>query len=60
MDMKNMTFVMACKQHFGYKDGQTLQEFSQELKQLTEQDKNDLIIAFRSIGIDATKQTIGK
>ena len=40
--MEKMSFVGAAKKFFGYKDGQTLKEFSEELKKLTEQDRKDL------------------
>ena len=37
-----MSFVMAARKYFGQKTGQTLAEFSAELKLLTDQDKLDL------------------
>lgn len=55
MDLKSMTFVMACNSHFGRKPGQTLQDFNAELKALTPQDRADFIEMFKTIGIDATK-----
>lgn len=54
MDLKKMSFVMACNSHFGRKPGQTLQEFNQELKALTPKDREDLTAMFRELGIDAT------
>ena len=35
-------FVVACRKFFGMKPGQTLLEFSHELKALTEEDKKEL------------------
>jgi len=37
-----MSFVMACKKYFGQKEGQTLMEFSTELKGLTDKDRLEL------------------
>ena len=54
-ELKQMTFVQACKTFFGLLPNETLLEFAQELRQLTPQDKLELIEMFRSIGIDATK-----
>ena len=54
MDLKKMSFVMACSSHFGRKPGQTLQEFNRELKELTPKDREDLTTMFRDLGIDAT------
>lgn len=58
MDNPNaITFVMACKQFFGFLPGETLQEFAAELRQLTPKDKQDLIAEFARIGIDASKES---
>lgn len=53
--MEQMTFISACRKFFGIKDGQTLQQFASEIKELTAQDKLDLIEMFKTVGIDATK-----
>ena len=58
-DLKNCTFVMACYQYFGKKTGETMQEFTAELKALTDEDKIDMIGYFRVIDIDATKPSVG-
>ena len=55
MDTNPVTFVAACKNFFGMLPGQTLQEFAKELKALTPDDKAELIVLFRSVGIDASK-----
>jgi hypothetical protein len=56
-DLKPMTFVAACREFFGKLPHQTLQDFAAELKQLTPDDKAELVILFRNVGIDATKQS---
>lgn len=55
MDLKKMSFVLACNSHFGRKPGQSLQEFNQELKALTPKDRADLTEMFKAQGIDATQ-----
>lgn len=59
MDLKNVTFVMACNAFFGRKPGQTLQEFNSELKALTEKDRADFVDMFKTVGYDATKVGLG-
>jgi hypothetical protein len=56
-NLKQMSFVAACRQFFGLLPNQTLMEFANELRQLTPNDKAELIQLFRTIGIDATKQS---
>lgn len=53
--METMTFISACRKFFGLKDGQKLQDFAAEMRELTAQDRLDLIAMFRTVGIDATK-----
>lgn len=55
-NLKLMTFVAACKLFFGSLPNQTLVEFIKELKELTPDDKAELIQMFHTVGIDATKQ----
>ncbi len=50
MEMKEMSFVLACKDYFGFKEGQTMMEFAAELKALTDQDKADLSRYFETVG----------
>jgi hypothetical protein len=40
---KKTGFIVACKQYFGFKHGQTLLEFKEEVKQLTDKDRADMI-----------------
>ena len=37
-----MTFTKAVREYFGYKEGEKLTEFAQEIRALTDQDKLDL------------------
>ena len=50
MDKKTLT--VACKAFFGLKDGQDLKGFSEEMKALTQADRNDLAALFQTIGIE--------
>lgn len=54
-DLKHCTFIMACREFFGLKTGQTLQEFAAEVRALEPKDRADMIEMFRSVGYDATK-----
>jgi hypothetical protein len=51
-EMQKVSFAVACKQYFGMKPNQTLGEFSQELKQLTDKDKEDFKRWFPSVGYE--------
>jgi hypothetical protein len=53
MDLKSMSFVMACNSFFG-RGNKTLQEFNAELKALTPKDRADLANDFKAIGILVT------
>lgn len=53
--MKHCTFIMACREFFGNKPGQSLQEFAAEIRALTAEDRAELIEMFRTVGYDATK-----
>jgi len=56
-NLQHMTFIAACKTFFGLLPGETLQEFVSEIKALTPNDKLELIELFKTVGIDATKQS---
>lgn len=58
MDLKKTTFVMACMTFFGKKDGQTTPQFAQELKAIQGQDRTDFVEMFRTVGFDATQETV--
>lgn len=53
--MRVMTFMMSCREFFGTKPGQTLQEFASEIRELTPEDKAYFIELFKTVDIDATK-----
>jgi len=36
------TFIAACKDFFGFKPSQSLMEFRDEIKELTDKDKDDI------------------
>ena len=40
--MASKTFLVACQQYFGRKPGQTLQQFAEEAKKLTAEDRAEL------------------
>lgn len=50
METKYMSFIAACKDYFGMKEGQTLSDFMTEIKALTTQDREDLKKEFARIG----------
>lgn len=39
---KTMGFAAACKDYFGFQEGQTLAEFMQEVRALTPEDKAEI------------------
>lgn len=49
------TLVAACRRFFDLKTGQGLREFAAEIKELTPKDRDDLVLMFHEIGIDASK-----
>jgi DNA topoisomerase IB len=52
--MTEKTFIKACMDHFGKRPGQTLMQFRDELNELTDQDRKDLIEYFKDIGVKVT------
>jgi hypothetical protein len=50
--MKQLKFVAACKDYFGFLPNQSLGEFLAEVKQLTDKDRSDLKIMFLSVGYE--------
>lgn len=55
--MKEMNFVGAVRQFFGQKQGQTLQQFGEEIKTLTPQDRADLAAMFETQGIKIVEKS---
>lgn len=47
---KQMTFLGACREFFGVKEGQTALDFGKELKQLTEQDRKEITAGLEQNG----------
>jgi hypothetical protein len=51
MDLsKTHTFMSACRDFFGTKEGQTAMDFGKELKQLTEADRAEIKAGLQSLG----------
>jgi len=47
---KELSFIAACKDYFGYKPGQTLGDFMNEIRLLTDEDKAQLRVEFLKVG----------
>lgn len=52
MEIKKLTFMSACRDFFGLKDGQTAMEFGKELKALTEQDRAEIKDGLQRLGYE--------
>ena len=50
--IKKLGFAAACLQFFGKKDKQSNMEFMQELRSLTNEDREYLTREFRTVGIE--------
>jgi hypothetical protein len=46
---KPLPFVMACKKYFGYKPGQGLKEFGEEVKELSQADREEMAPALAKL-----------
>jgi len=46
------TFVLAMKDFFGVKPGETIRDFAAELKALTYEDKMEFAMGLRKMGLD--------
>ena len=57
MEMRECGFMVACKEYFGFKDGQGLPQFMAEIRELTDADKAYFTALFPSVGyvITSTK-----
>ena len=53
--LKEATFIGACRQFFGLKQGQTLKEFGDEIKCLSDKDRTDLTDMFTFVGFKIVK-----
>lgn len=47
---KSFTFMSACRDFFGTKEGQTAMEFGKELKELTEADRAEIKAGLQKLG----------
>lgn len=52
--MQEMTMALALKTFFGFKPGQSMTEFMQELKELTQEDREYFKREFVKVGIAIT------
>ena len=50
MNKPATTFLGACREFFGQRDGQTALDFGKELKQLTEQDRKEITEGLTALG----------
>jgi hypothetical protein len=48
--MKQCSFMVACKEYFGFREGQKLSDFMVEIRELTEADRVYFIALFPSVG----------
>jgi hypothetical protein len=55
MELKHCTFIMACREFFGMKPGQSLQEFAKEVRELSLEERASYIEMLKTVGYDATK-----
>lgn len=55
--MAQRSFVAAMKGYFGFKEGQSLNDFQQELKALTHEDKLYFARELRKVGEDCADPT---
>lgn len=53
--VKKCSFVMAMRHHFGYRPGEGLKQFSEELKSLTAEDKAELKTLLTAEGFTITE-----
>lgn len=53
---KQQSAIVILRNFFGFKEGQTLKQFSEEIKQLTEDEKNELAsLAAVELGVELQK-----
>jgi hypothetical protein len=51
-EMKKLTFMAACRDFFGVREGQTAMDFGKELKQLTEADRAEIKAGLQQNGYE--------
>jgi len=47
-----MNFITACKEFFGYHEGEGLKQFFEELKALTDRDREDIKAGLKQAGFE--------
>lgn len=52
MEIKKLTFMAACRDFFGLKEGQTAMDFGKELKALTEKDRDEIKVGLAKLGYE--------
>jgi hypothetical protein len=55
-----MTFMQACRDFFGLKEGQTAMQFGQEVKALTEDDRKEITAGLQAQGYSIVAATLAK
>ncbi len=55
-----VSFMQACREFFGMKDGQTALDFGREVHALSPKDRIEIAQGLRAIGFDIDKATIEK
>ena len=55
METSKMSFIVACKKFFGMKIGQSLTDFANEIKAISDKEKAELTHEFQTVGIEITK-----
>ena len=51
-ELKKMSFMAACRDFFGLKEGQTAMDFGKELKELTEADRSEIKAGLSQLGYE--------
>lgn len=49
---KKHTFMSACRDYFGVKEGQTSMDFGKEVRTLTPEDREEISVGLKSLGYD--------
>lgn len=56
--MAAQSFMSACKQFFGTREGQTALDFAREVRALTDEDRTEIANGLRQNGIEINPDTI--
>lgn len=52
MEIKKLTFMAACRDFFGLKEGQSAMDFGKELKELNDADRAEIKAGLEKIGYE--------